>query len=210
MVKNEFIWKHVEEVQKDFEYKQILDSGDYSIWYCGRKGTSIYSFEIFLGCRGIAVVGDIDPLIFRVARGLNFLAGDDIDYYIHSKLDHVFLGRVDLDVKGRDNYLMEEMRNYIEDNLDIDTKEINTLPDMSKIFAENGFMDSPLGELYEDIKDETDLEEVFKQVYDYDSNAEYSMFTKPTDSVVFPLYMVCYAARKIMAGGLEIPSARTN
>ncbi|MCE6982871.1 hypothetical protein EI534_37090, partial [Pseudomonas frederiksbergensis] len=48
-----------------------------------------YAFDILITRFGIAIVGDIDGLTFSVglSYGIEFLAGNDIGYYIHSKLE---------------------------------------------------------------------------------------------------------------------------
>lgn len=78
--------KEVEEIQKDFVYDKY-EAGPYTIYDCHKHGTNVYSFEMILGRRGIYMGGDIHGLTFRVARGLEFLAGNDINYYIYSKLE---------------------------------------------------------------------------------------------------------------------------
>lgn len=84
----------IEEVKKTLEkheFKQLASWGEgvSEVWECSRPGSSIYAFTICVTRMGIAVVGDIDGLIFNVGSnyGMPFLAGNDVSYYIHSKLE---------------------------------------------------------------------------------------------------------------------------
>lgn len=74
---------------KDHSYTCLVDNDQMEAWRCQAPGTSIYGFDIVITQWGIAVFGDIDGLTFRVGRdyGMAFLAGDDVNYYIRSKLD---------------------------------------------------------------------------------------------------------------------------
>ena len=54
----------------------------------------------------IAIFGDLKPsLIFHVVGGINFLAGDDVDYYIHSKLDEPYRSMNELDEDAFEEWL---------------------------------------------------------------------------------------------------------
>lgn len=77
------------EYLKNHQYRPLVDADDVKVWRCQQPGTSAYAFDIMLTRYGIAVVGDIANLTFGVGLGygLEFLAGDDVGYYIHSKLD---------------------------------------------------------------------------------------------------------------------------
>lgn len=74
---------------KDHEYTVLADTDQLKAWRCKAPGTTCYAFDILITRFGIATVGDIDGLTFRVglSYGIEFLAGDDIGYYIHSKLE---------------------------------------------------------------------------------------------------------------------------
>lgn len=75
-----------------FQYTQIATSirpeftGE--IWRAAKPGCSAYAFDIAISRFGIAVYGDMDGMLFTVGAsyGMEFLAGDDVGYYIHSKL----------------------------------------------------------------------------------------------------------------------------
>jgi hypothetical protein len=79
-----------EQILEGFEYTLLAGSASTQVWDCRKPGSSQYAFTICVSPRGIAVVGDISPLTFSVgaAYGLRFLAGDDVTYFIHSKLSH--------------------------------------------------------------------------------------------------------------------------
>lgn len=76
---------------KDHRFTQLASWGDggSEVWECSRPGSSCYAFTICITRMGIAVVGDIDGLTFNVGSnyGMPFLAGNDVSYYIHSKLE---------------------------------------------------------------------------------------------------------------------------
>lgn len=98
----EFIAR-AEQILTGFEYTCLARGVGVEVWDCRRPGTSVYAFTISVAPRGIAVVGDIGALTFGVgsAFGLPFLAGDDVAYYIHSKLSHeVRDGSVELDTEA--------------------------------------------------------------------------------------------------------------
>jgi hypothetical protein len=60
-------------------------------WRCQPPQDKAYAFDILITRSGIAVVGDIDNLTFSVGLGygIEFLAGDDVIYYMHVKLIEV-------------------------------------------------------------------------------------------------------------------------
>lgn len=65
-------------------------AGTLDAWRCQKPGTSSYAFDILITRFGISVQGDIQNISFRVglSYGMPFLAGDDVAYYIHSKLEY--------------------------------------------------------------------------------------------------------------------------
>lgn len=75
---------------KDHQYTCLVKSYGIEAWRCQRPESNIFAFDIVITRYGIAVMGDIDAMTFLVGAsyGLPFLAGRDIGYYIHSKLDH--------------------------------------------------------------------------------------------------------------------------
>ena len=92
MAKDSERWiKEARENLKDHQFKQLASWGEggREVWECSRPGSSCYAFTICITRMGIAVVGDVDGLTFNVGSnyGMPFLAGDDVGYYIHSKLE---------------------------------------------------------------------------------------------------------------------------
>lgn len=77
------------ECLKDHEYTVLADTDQLKVWRCKAPRTTCYAFDILITRFGIAIVGDIDGLTFNVglSYGIEFLAGSDIGYYIHSKLE---------------------------------------------------------------------------------------------------------------------------
>lgn len=77
------------ECLKDYEYTVLADTDQLKVWRCKAPGTTCYAFDILITRFGIAIVGDINGLTFNVglSYGIEFLAGKDIGYYIHSKLE---------------------------------------------------------------------------------------------------------------------------
>lgn len=71
------------------QYTCLVQQDDVVVWRCKAPQTTAYAFDIMMTRFGIAVVGDIDNLTFSVGLGygLKFLAGDDVSYYLHVKLD---------------------------------------------------------------------------------------------------------------------------
>lgn len=69
---------------------ELVRNDHIEAWRFAQPGSSAYAFDIAITRFGIAVFGDIDALTFKVGAsyGLAFLAGNDIDYYVHSKLEH--------------------------------------------------------------------------------------------------------------------------
>lgn len=66
-----------------------LSSGAAEVWRCKSPKDTFYAFDICITRFGIAAFGDFGALVFRVGAsyGLPFLAGNDVSYYIHSKLE---------------------------------------------------------------------------------------------------------------------------
>ena len=111
----ESLIQQVTEIQKEFVY-DFYESGDYKIYHCHKPPTNVYAFEIVLGKMGIYVGGDIGSLVYRVARGLEFLAGNDVEYYQHSKLEHIFYEQEELDREALDKYLLDILLENIQDH----------------------------------------------------------------------------------------------
>ncbi len=73
------------------EYTCLAQQDNLVAWRCQTPKTTAYAFDILMTRFGIAVVGDIDNLTFSVGLGygIEFLAGDDVTYYLHTKLSEV-------------------------------------------------------------------------------------------------------------------------
>lgn len=83
--------QEAERILEHHTYACEVDKPGLEIWTCKRPDTSIWAFQIIVSWLGISVIGDFDHLSFRVGLpnyGLGFLAGSDVGYYIHSKLEH--------------------------------------------------------------------------------------------------------------------------
>jgi hypothetical protein len=72
----------------DHRYTQIA-TGPVEAWRCKDPRSTFHAFDILITRFGISVVGDIENMSFVVGSyyGMEFLAKDDVQYYIHSKLD---------------------------------------------------------------------------------------------------------------------------
>lgn len=83
--------KRAEETLGKHEYTRLTQPDCLAeVWRCKRPDTTNYAFDLVISRFGIAMFGDTGTLAFNVGAsyGLKFLAGDDVEYYIHSKLDH--------------------------------------------------------------------------------------------------------------------------
>lgn len=77
---------------KDFEYTCIAKSdqgASAEIWRCESPVDFDHAYDLVITRMGICAYGDMDPLVFRnvSGRGLEFLAGNSVDYSLYSKLD---------------------------------------------------------------------------------------------------------------------------
>ena len=210
---NEKLLKSVAEIQKEFIYEKFV-AGDYTIYHCHKPGTSTYSFEIILGKMGIYVGGDIDSISYRVARGIEFLAGDDIDYYQHSKLEHVYYDKKVIDKSLVEKYLIDTLWGATEGlpYEDIPDDRPKTLEEIVAFYQKHG-LDKDVWEsreskasphnhawdLYVNLNGCEDLQEVYQTIHDstfYDG--EMPAIDRADERVMFCLYMVHCAAKKIL------------
>lgn len=172
----------VENIQQDFEYTEKHPNH----WICKNKsGTSVYCFEIIIGEFQIYAGGDIDPLVWRVGErmgyGMGFLAGDDLNYYIYSKLDTIFRDKRELDEDALNSWLGEIREAATDDD-----------EDNEKIYK--------IDELEDELCHCDSIEQTFNAIY----NALPEEFcdgapniTKPSHGIMFGIYMVNHAAKKI-------------
>ena len=173
------LWERVVEIQREFVYENTIRAvNGYDVYYCHKPDTCIYSFEMVCTPRAIYIHGDIDCLVWNVGRDISFLSGDDIDYYIHSKLTHDFRSQRDFDEEG----LKEHLQDLVNE------KELSHT-DMNLLLS--------------DLKGETSLDVVYETIHRYNCGIVedvdfYHIISKPSESIMFRLYMSCYAARQIV------------
>lgn len=79
---------NAEAIMKDHQFTCLASSERIEAWRCSKPGCSAYAFDILITWYGIAVIGDIDNMTFRVGSsyGLEFLAADRVDNYMIGKL----------------------------------------------------------------------------------------------------------------------------
>ena len=217
---DESLMKQIEEIQKDFEYTCLANTGDLEIWRCrNRNGSSNYAFDILISRYGISTHGDIRGLQFRVGSeyGMKFLAGNDLNYYIESKLES-YSREYDLD----ESYLKEFVARqivYMADKYpesfvseDSEISECFSEPlDPEKIFEEikrlsTEMCDSRINGISDAItrmRHVSSLDEAYHFIEDMSDNLDNPdlsdcSFRKISTSTLLPLYMVNHAARMII------------
>ena len=190
------------------------------VWHCGKDGSSSYAFDIAIMPMGISVYGDIGELTFNVyGRGMDFLAGKDVDYYIHSKLSH---NCKEKEFSKRKFYsvVMEYILSNMEDK-EIDDEDFEKLTEYSnnddfesfKDFTENLYLNTDvkenihgyyyeLNEFLNKVYDQHDDRSAHELLYntdflEFDDVWEYS-FTEMDRGLWFRLNMINIAAQKIM------------
>jgi hypothetical protein len=156
---NQELMKNVADLQKDFVY-DFYESGDYKIYHCHKPGTNVYSFEITLGKMGIYVGGDIGSLVYRVARGIEFLAGNDVDYYQHSKLEHIFYNQEEFSQENLNDFLFNTLLESIQDHEKFREAEQNE--EYLKIIQSGVKLDEDEAAEYSTLRVPTNLSEVVK------------------------------------------------
>lgn len=212
---------------KNHQYRPLIDADDVKVWRCQQPGTSAYAFDIMLTRYGIAVVGDIANLTFGVglSYGLDFLAGDDVGYYIHSKLDEKCKTR-DFDEASFRRALIEGICQRIADEADCDAYD--ELPAWVREEKERG----PDGSRWADLrafvrvearKDDAhekwdEWEDLLAEAADIGDQHQAGVFmnehcetlglgpdwweisvTTPAESLIIELYMIRHAAISILA-----------
>lgn len=90
-----------EKTVKGFEYECIARSqrGTDEIWRCRNPKDENCAHDLVISRYGISAFGDMDPLTFNVGSsyGLGFLAGNNVEGYIYSKLDEVHRAQLEID-----------------------------------------------------------------------------------------------------------------
>lgn len=146
MEKKDYI-EHAQEILATHVYTELANTPNLVAWNCQRPNSSCYGFDILITRFGIAIVGDIDNLTFRVglSYGLNFLAGDDLGYYIHSKLDQHCKEReldeaVILDFCRR--HWLEPLQELVSDWLEDDNDDQERRNELVAALAKRGIKDA--------------------------------------------------------------------
>ena len=103
---------------KDHRYTLLTKQNGCEVWRCGRPNSNMYAFNIALLPMGICVMGDIGELTFNVSRPLGFLAGRDVEYYIHSKLSHESR-ETEYDDEGIKESVADRVKDVFADNEDL-------------------------------------------------------------------------------------------
>lgn len=225
------IKERVIKIQENFEYTQLAslkhdaDIGYHSIqaevWHCGKKGSSSYAFDICIMPMGIAVCGDIGKLTFDVyGRGIDFLAGKDIGYYIHSKLSHN-CKETQFCEKSFYAHVIEWILSSFENKSFISDF---TYEEFEKLQEEENFTDffDNCQKMYFDCDVSSDEHDYLFSLYDFinevqevnDNKSAHELlcntsflsfddswecdFTKMSDGLWFKLNMINYAAQQVM------------
>ncbi len=205
-------------------YTPLAVNTDCQVWRCARPGSSAYAFDIMMTRYGISIVGDIDGLTFSVGLGygMQFLAGDDVDYYIHSKLEQNCKER-ELNEDQLREYVLCGIAKLICDH--VSDEEWETLPDWLKEDDQRtadkwdnleAFLDEKTGKggpddewdewayLVAEVAALDHLDEAERYVADYheqlglgDDWWELSI-DRPAHNLMSRLYMVRHAARQIL------------
>lgn len=120
------------EALKSHKYTCLVKSDQVEVWSCKAEKTTAYAFDIMMTRFGIAIVGDIDNLTFSVGigYGMEFLAGDDVTYYIHKKLSECHRKRVFSESKFKEviaSHICQGIAELIDD------EAFEALPDWAKV-----------------------------------------------------------------------------
>lgn len=189
------------------------------VWRCKRPDTTNYAFDIVVSRFGIASFGDTANLMFRVgsAYGLPFLAGDDVEYYIHSKLDECCKVE-ELDEEHYEQVMLETIVNWLADN-DYEAPAQEGMPDDTyrEVLGDWIWVEYRASDVMSDDHDKlyalldtiansyaTTANEAHETLatlaselgenYDYDYN-----FSRPAQHLIQDLYVLRHAARRILA-----------
>jgi len=227
------------ECLKDHDYTVLADTDQLKAWRCKAPRTTCYAFDILITRFGIATIGDIDGLTFNVglSYGIEFLAGDDIGYYIHSKLEEHCRER-EFDEEAFRAALVTGVCSQICDNTHVD-KDYSALPEWIRNngsvgeagrwdelrslvkdrlaaieYGEDGreFWDSLNDRLYEAHHIEC-VEQASMLMSEHHEElglgCDYWEITidKPRDSLINRLYLINHAAKAIIAQQAEAKAA---
>lgn len=187
----------------------LVSNEQIEAWRYAKGGSSIYGFEIVTSRFGIAVYGDIGSLTFTVGKksyGIPFLAGDDVSYYIHSKLarhcqeeelDHENIRDVAVRHVCECWLGLDEFSDEIEESIKLPLDEIIGRVEQLAHTIDSGRVLAWL----DDIRTEFDTcQEAMDwlQRIGIDEPWEHGIM-RPTRSLMIQLEIVNYAAKKIIA-----------
>lgn len=210
---------------KNHQYTLIADGDGGEIWKCSKPNTNVYAFNIAIMPMGISVVGDIGELTFNAyGRGVDFLAGDDIEYYIHSKLsesckdtqfDKEYLEKLVADTtkemffesdKYYDIFTEDEIDEIQNDIENLDFSELGMYFSMkwcdTDIGAEDYDLLDGLNDFFGAVMNINNPMEAYRLldncgVVEFHDVSDYD-FEKPSDGLMRKLYLINEAAKEIM------------
>lgn len=208
------------EILQQHTYTALVNTDQVQVWRCQKPGTSCYAFDILITRFGIAIVGDISNLTFEVGSsyGINFLAGDDIGYYIHSKLSQAHrkeqlnlgttkellcypLGQLigqwpntpewirELDDGSEEDF--DRLNEWLDEHW-IDDEAPNNAMEVHEAVAEIGDLNDSPEHAYHIIGRHEELLELGGEWYEFVS-------TEPSNSLMYELYLINHAAKQIKA-----------
>lgn len=215
-------------ILKNHQFRALVDNDDVKVWRCKQPGSTAYAFDIMMTRFGIAVVGDIANLTFGVGLGygLDFLAGDDVGYYIHSKLDEKCKTK-DFDETAFRRALIDGVCERIAEEADCDAYE--DLPPWVREENERGRDGSRWADLRAFVRAEArkyddasakweEWDDLLAEATDIGDQHQAGAFmnehcetlglgpdwweisvTNPSQSLIRELYMIRHAAREILA-----------
>ena len=107
--------KKAKQILKNHKYRCLSKSNDCEVRECRNPNSIAYCFNIVIVPYGIAVVGDIGDYTFNYhPKGMEFLAGRDVEYYMYKKLTQN-CKETEFNKEKLDNYIFEEIK-YKFDN----------------------------------------------------------------------------------------------
>ena len=210
-------------ILNEHSFSCLASGKESSIWLCSKNNSSFYAFTISITPYGISVMGDIGDFLFPVYnRDLSFLAGNDVEYYIHSKLSEDSKKTFFNDVRCKE-FFISEFFYFIENSEDIEKYFSND--ELKKVFSfiEENKISNEL-DLVKIKKffysfDNQDISDFFLLLFDIEDEYSYYDFLKeqsllnlddcdanffePTDNLIQSLYIINLAAKKILKNYLK-------
>ena len=203
------------DILKDFVFTPLTtdeQAATLDVWRGqNRSGSSAYAFDILISRFGIAVVGDVENLTFRVgiSYGMPFLAGKDVSYYVHSKLD-ASCKKKEFDKRSFMRGVVDRIDRSLEQSFDYYPSYKEDDPDRrGKMQNWLESLDAPpvssehLSLLREADKVE-DLHQARSFFYETPGDimgdpSDYPSISKPDEGLMSELYLINEAARRIVA-----------